>query len=328
MPPQEKPPDLCKFQPTNQESTNLIMQILEDILVENMDCDEESNLSVQTEANNSFEISVKELQHDIRCPVCLDIPKSAPIYTCVNGHLVCNACHPNMNNECPVCRIELGSNRNFFAEKLLSKLPIPCKFHIKGCSFQIIDRQKLERHEEECINGAIRCIRMDCDKKIPIPKFIDHMKDDHHIERKEDVPFDGLMEFEYTLFNRQKQWQEQYFQIDGMHFYSELIRTPKGFWFGWVYHLKVATSNKFRYTLSLLSEQSDKRLDVQGDCISIEDVSVTSMTNAEQHCLLFSDASVKKLAPDGRLQFRVDIYEQSSSRDNSFHSNASLHSIS
>jgi len=309
------------------ESTILIMEILKDVLEEKMDCDEESNLDVETENNNSIEVSAKELQHDIRCPVCLDIPKSAPIYTCLNGHLVCNACHPNMNNECPVCRIELGSNRNFFAEKLLSKLPIPCKFHTKNCTFQIIDRKILERHEDDCLHGAIPCIRIECDKKIPISKFVDHMKEDHNIERKEEVPFDGLMEFEYTLFSRPKQWHEQYFQIDGMHFYSEMIR-QKGFWYAWVYHLKSPTSNKlFRWTYTLLSEQTGERLDFQGDCISIEDTSVTSMTNAEQSCLIFSDATVKKYAPEGRLQFHIDIYEQPSSRDNSFHSNASLHSI-
>jgi len=309
--------------------TDIVKHIVLDVVEKMQDC-ETINDEVEMETDNQHQVSAKDLQQDIRCPVCLDIPKSAPIYTCLNGHLVCNACHPSMNNECPVCRIELGNNRNIFAEKVLSKLPIPCKFYSKGCTFQLIDRQILERHEEECTKGAILCIRMDCDKKIPISKFVGHMKTEHNITGREEVPFDGLMEFEYTLFSRPKQWQEQYFQMDGMHFYSELIRLDKGLWFAWVYHLKtINVQKRFRWTYSLLAEQSDERVDFHGDCVSLEDISVASMTNAEQSCLIFSDATVKKFAPEGKLQFKIDIYEQTTSRDNSFNSSSiiSTHSI-
>ena len=41
----------------------------------------------------------------LECPVCLDYPRSRPIYTCDKGHIVCPTCREGLKAEmCPTCR--------------------------------------------------------------------------------------------------------------------------------------------------------------------------------------------------------------------------------
>ena len=37
----------------------------------------------------NYDNLVGQLVAKVECPVCFEVPKSAPIYSCVNGHLVC-----------------------------------------------------------------------------------------------------------------------------------------------------------------------------------------------------------------------------------------------
>ena len=34
----------------------------------------------------------EQLEERIKCPVCLEVPTSGPVYSCPQGHLVCSAC--------------------------------------------------------------------------------------------------------------------------------------------------------------------------------------------------------------------------------------------
>ena len=66
---------------------------------------------------DSFEL----IKEDLECPVCRDVPKSLPIYQCLQGHIICNSCYPKLNN-CPVCRVILSPQiRALTAEKILQK---------------------------------------------------------------------------------------------------------------------------------------------------------------------------------------------------------------
>ena len=64
-------------------------------------------------------VSIEDLNTNLECPVCLDLPQSGPIYQCRNGHLMCKDCHPKMKR-CPICVVPLEKLRNLLSEKLLS----------------------------------------------------------------------------------------------------------------------------------------------------------------------------------------------------------------
>ena len=40
-----------------------------------------------------LESLTRELEDRIKCPVCLDMPSSGPIFTCPRGHCICKSCY-------------------------------------------------------------------------------------------------------------------------------------------------------------------------------------------------------------------------------------------
>ena len=65
-------------------------------------------------------LSAEDLKDVLECPVCLRIPRSAPIFQCERGHVVCSECHPKLVT-CPVCRLPLGKTRSLISEKVLAR---------------------------------------------------------------------------------------------------------------------------------------------------------------------------------------------------------------
>ena len=42
-------------------------------------------------------------------------------------------------NTCPTCDSPIGKTRSFIAEKLLAKVPKPCKFAADGCKQEMLE---------------------------------------------------------------------------------------------------------------------------------------------------------------------------------------------
>ena len=79
----------------------------------------------ETKADPS-KISVEIDQAEFECNVCLEVPKSSPIFQCQDGHLFCNDCHPKLS-QCPVCRngTPMGNIKSLIATKILG---VPRRF--------------------------------------------------------------------------------------------------------------------------------------------------------------------------------------------------------
>ena len=48
------------------------------------------------------DLLIQKLKDKLECPVCLDVPRNAPVPVCLNGHFVCQKCK---RDSCPSCRI-------------------------------------------------------------------------------------------------------------------------------------------------------------------------------------------------------------------------------
>ena len=126
-------------------------------------------------------ISTDELKDFLECPVCLRFPRSAPIFQCERGHIVCSECHPKLVT-CPVCRLPLGKTRSLISEKVLARyvqfwirlpkskyvtnywncrLPSQCRFNEHGCTVELM-KSELEVHEKECLYRLVRCVDLAC----------------------------------------------------------------------------------------------------------------------------------------------------------------------
>ena len=116
----------------------------------------------------------------MECPVCLETPRSGPIYTCRKGHMVCSVCQPQVS-QCPTCRDSHTDCRSIIAEKLLARLlqdtPVSCKHRGSGCGFEALVA-RLGEHEEGCMYRAVRCPashRGACSWTGPLNKLIQHV---------------------------------------------------------------------------------------------------------------------------------------------------------
>ena len=74
----------------------------------------------EEKSDKKYRIETTEKLLDImECPVCLEVPRSAPIFSCRNGHLICGTCQPKLDC-CPICRSTDVDIRNGFAEKFVN----------------------------------------------------------------------------------------------------------------------------------------------------------------------------------------------------------------
>ena len=65
--------------------------------------------------------AVRQILEILECPVCLEPPASIPIYTCDNGHILCNGCHQKFTN-CPTCQTKLKDKRCLVSETIISEI--------------------------------------------------------------------------------------------------------------------------------------------------------------------------------------------------------------
>ncbi|XP_048506739.1 uncharacterized protein LOC105684808 isoform X4 [Athalia rosae] len=61
-----------------------------------------------------------DLEDLLQCPICYERPK-VPVLQCKRGHHICNVCK-NQMAECPLCKSEFSTARNYLAEELSVKL--------------------------------------------------------------------------------------------------------------------------------------------------------------------------------------------------------------
>ena len=98
-----------------------------------------------------------DLEKELECPVCLVIPRSAPVFLCRAGHSVCCECFPRLprnyrSRRCPICQAKYCNPpaRNFLAEKLLECVNRKCRFDFRGCDFSSKVSDTLMSHEQQC----------------------------------------------------------------------------------------------------------------------------------------------------------------------------------
>jgi len=152
----------------------------------------------------------------LECPVCLDYPRSRPIYTCDNGHIVCPTCRAGLKAKmCPTCRdFNLKPDKfvDMLADKMLTDVMAKCRFAAHGCKKQ--DKLgTIAHHEERCQYREVHCPakhRGACQWIGSLAKMIVHVKDAACIQilRCDNVnePFKSFIgdfsQADMTVFNR------------------------------------------------------------------------------------------------------------------------------
>jgi len=141
------------------------------------------NDNSDTEGQNTPEQERKRKAEQLEwmeCPVCLETPRSGPIYSCRKGHIICKECEPKLN-QCPTCRDRHTDCRSLIAEKLLESTlkdtPVPCRHHTNGCQYEELVVNLLD-HEAGCMFRSVKCPashRGACNWMGPLNKLIQHV---------------------------------------------------------------------------------------------------------------------------------------------------------
>ena len=132
--------------------------------------DKEQELIGKEEELDDEQKKVNDMKKQIECPVCLDVPRKGPVYTCPNGHLVCPKCK---KDSCPTCRVAVGENKSLLAITVIEKVLHNCKFN--ECQYEST-LQEIEQHEESCEHRVVACPKYgQCGQKVPLSKLLDHL---------------------------------------------------------------------------------------------------------------------------------------------------------
>lgn len=89
----------------------------------------------------------KILRQAFECPICKDymVP---PIYQCVSGHTLCNACKAKLE-KCPSCEAKIDETRNLVLEEVAEKVELPCQYETDNCTFRG-GVKRVAAHEVDC----------------------------------------------------------------------------------------------------------------------------------------------------------------------------------
>ena len=117
-------------------------------------------MTTSSTETSTHTMSLQELKDYFECPVCLNVPRKPPIWQCDKGHMICSICRPKVVT-CPTCRGRYSlEQRLYFAERLLERVPVSCKYSEDGCEVELVPSQ-MRRHEAECDHRHVVCAHVD-----------------------------------------------------------------------------------------------------------------------------------------------------------------------
>ena len=112
-----------------------------------------------------------DLKKTVECPVCFEVPRKGPVYTCPNGHLVCQNCK---RASCPMCREAMGDNKSLVAVAVIGKIPHDCKFAECEEEFAL---NEIEEHEKDCKHRVVFCpYHLHFHSRMPLSQLVAHLE--------------------------------------------------------------------------------------------------------------------------------------------------------
>ena len=131
---------------------------------------EMEDLTKKIELHDGF---VAKLKNQIECPVCLGVPSEAPVFSCPNGHMICNRCKCKMDT-CPTCKEAMGQDKSLLAVTILENIDHECS--IDGCE-ETLSFEDLGNHVRDCEHRVVRCPFAGCDETMPLMDLMKHLND-------------------------------------------------------------------------------------------------------------------------------------------------------
>jgi len=253
----------------------------------------------------------------MECPVCLETPRSGPIYSCRKGHIICKECEPKVA-KCPTCRDIHTDCRSLIAEKLLEATlkdtPVACKYRGSGCQFEDLVVNLVE-HESSCMFRSVRCPashRGACNWLGPLNKLIQHViqqKCAQVVKAKPPNSFFvstiGDFAQDQTVFSKSTatHWKPvMLISQEALKFfcYAIFYRDAHGYWFSYVRSFAPpSTTENLRAEIRIgkVGSVAHNESFLYGGCVSSSEATEQEIQESG-HFLLLKDGQVKKFKVD------------------------------
>ena len=127
-------------------------------------------LGIIKEELKSQKKKVDDMKKQVKCPVCLEVPRKGPVFICPNGHLVCQECK---RESCPICRAQMRDNRSLLAIAVIENILHDCKNIECGEKYPL---DNIEKHEKDCKHRVVACPFYDCNVRVPLSKRLNHFE--------------------------------------------------------------------------------------------------------------------------------------------------------
>merc|ERR1712156_365777 len=259
---------------------------------------------------------LKEMIDKLQCHGCKKVPAPNDLnrYPCGQSHYLCEDCRGDCN-----CGSRIGVNVPSGIFKLLlesSNLPWYCQNYPKGCR-EILEKENLKDHQDECIFRPVNCPHLHCEKKgeIAFKDIIDHVYDsDEHTELKILVTEDEIN----TKFGRFiLSLKEAETEEDGLwnpkrlifsknvEFFVEAITENRSFYV-WIY-IADSPYNANNYDCTIFIENGKKKITVEGLRVYPLDVHSDDTINGDECFSVKCSVAAQFCDQDGDLDVEIKI---------------------
>jgi hypothetical protein len=249
--------------------------------------------------------AMNEFKELIECPICLNSATEGPIWTCKNGHHVCNTCKPRLVN-CGSCRQPI-TTRSLQLERMRDLIPMTCQF--TGCEIEMKSKD-IKGHEETCNKAPLfNCANLRCKKKLMLKDLISHITTCHTKIKKRELGRIGFL----TSITKSLQGSQDFnwasrFKFNEEYFFMQTKKITKDkIWLMWLYYPGLA-QDAAKYTCRIKVHHPEENLGsvtYTGDVISMT-VDRETIEN-ERMGLKFSNYDVKQWVCNDKLKYSFSI---------------------
>ena len=145
-----------------------------------------------------------DVEASLECPVCLTIPRQAPVSSCCSGHIICQPCRKKVSS-CPTCRVSYNSKKvttNSLASSLIETVLHKCKFSQYQCDVKL-KLKEIIIHEMHCPERTLKCPGVACREIVQLKKFEKHAREKLC---SSDIRLDIDDKFGYTVSKNYLKW--------------------------------------------------------------------------------------------------------------------------
>jgi len=118
----------------------------------------------------------------LECPICTVVPRKMQIFSCLNGHDICEHCFGRLGREvCPQgdCSYGVPGSIKVRARKLEmmienAEFELNCRYSKAGCLVEGLGKD-LDEHEVDCSFRTVPCLLLGCGDMVSLRMLDNHL---------------------------------------------------------------------------------------------------------------------------------------------------------